>query len=68
MIKIDINEKKIEAQMEKALKKLPFEIKKIKIVLWLLKKINSVKKSKTNILKLVFFVYIIGSLYFLFIK
>jgi len=68
VITIDIQEKKIEAQMEKSLKKLPLEMKKIKLVLWLLKKINNVKKSKMNLLKFILFFYIIGSLYFIFIK
>lgn len=68
VIKIDNQERDIELQMDKSLKKLPFEMKKIKFVLWLLKKINNVKKSRFNILKFILVVYIIISLYLLFIK
>jgi len=54
--------------MNKALKKLPFEMKKIKLVLSILKKVNNVKKSKGNILKGILFIYIIASLYLLLLK
>lgn len=54
--------------MDRALKKLPFEMKKIKLVLSLLKKVNNVKKSKFNILKGMLIVYILVSLYLLFIN
>ncbi len=65
MIKIDIQNEELEKQMNKAIKKLPMEMKKIKLVLWILKKINSVKKSKLNILKGIIFIYIIVSLFLL---
>ena len=51
--------------MDRAIKKLPMEMKKIKLVLWVLKKINSVKKSKMNIFKGIIFIYIIVSLFLL---
>lgn len=38
-----ISEEEIEKQMEKALDKIPFEIKKIKFILLLIKKINKLK-------------------------
>ncbi len=65
MIKIDIQNEELEKQMNKAIKKLPMEMKKIKLVLWILKKVNSVKKSKLNILKGIIFIYIIVSLFLL---
>lgn len=65
MIKIDIQNEELEKQMKKAIKKLPMEMKKIKLVLWILKKINGVKKSKLNILKGIIFIYIIVSLFLL---
>ncbi len=65
MIKIDIQNEELEKQMNKALKKLPLEMKKIKLVLWILKKVNSAKKSKLNILKGIIFIYIIVSLFLL---
>ena len=33
-----MTEKEIEEQMEKAVKKVPFEVKKIKVILFLIKK------------------------------
>jgi len=65
VIKIDIQNKELEKQMNKALKKLPMEMKKIKLVLWILKKIKGVKNSKTNIIKGLIFIYIIVSLFIL---
>ncbi|GLI58197.1 hypothetical protein PM10SUCC1_37110 [Propionigenium maris DSM 9537] len=65
MIKIDIQNEELEKQMNEAIKKLPMEMKKIKLVLWVLKKINSVKKSKLNILKGIIFIYIVVSLFLL---
>lgn len=38
-----MSEVEIEKQMEKALDKIPFEIKKIKFILSLVKKINRLK-------------------------
>ena len=67
-IKIDIKEKELEKRMNKALKKLPLEMKKIKLMLSFLKKINNVKKSKTNIFTGIVFIYIVVSLYFLLLK
>lgn len=34
----------IEKQMDKALEKIPFEIKKIKFMLWIVKKIKGIFK------------------------
>lgn len=34
------NELEIDAQLYKALKKIPWEMKKVKFYLWILKKIN----------------------------
>lgn len=65
MIKINIQNEELEKQMDRAIKKLPMEMKKIKLVLWVLKKINSVKKSKMNIFKGIIFIYIIVSLFLL---
>ena len=67
-IKIDIKEKELEKRMNKALKKLPLEMKKIKLMLSFFKKINNVKKSKTNIFTGIVFIYIVVSLYFLLLK
>ena len=36
--KFGVTEKEIEEQMEKAVKKVPFEVKKIKVILFLIKK------------------------------
>jgi len=65
VIKINIQNEELEKQMDRAIKKLPMEMKKIKLVLWVLKKINSVKKSKMNIFKGIIFIYIIVSLFLL---
>ena len=42
-MKKSMSEVEIEKQMEKALDKIPFEIKKIKFILSLVKKINRLK-------------------------
>lgn len=43
LLKKVLNEKEIELQMEKALDKIPFEIKKIKFALGVIKRIKKVK-------------------------
>ena len=42
-LEIALKEKEIELQMEKALDKIPFEIKKIKFALGVIKRIKKVK-------------------------
>lgn len=42
-LKKSLTEEDIELQMTKALKKIPFEIKKIKFVLYLVKMIKKIK-------------------------
>ena len=56
-----------EKQILKSLNKVPFEMKKIKFILFLAKHINKLKKSKSTIFKIFFFLYsvIITFLYFL---
>lgn len=39
-----MTESEIEKQMDKALEKIPYEIKKIKIILWIVKKIKGILK------------------------
>lgn len=39
-----MSEIEIEKQMDKALEKIPFEIKKIKFMLWIVKKIKGIFK------------------------
>ncbi|WP_410207508.1 hypothetical protein [Fusobacterium sp.] len=43
ILKRKLSEKEIEAQMEKALKKIPFEIKKIKFLLSIVKSFKKIK-------------------------
>lgn len=38
-----LTEKEIEEQMEKSIKKIPFEMKKIKFILYILKKFKKIK-------------------------
>ncbi|OQY42654.1 MAG: hypothetical protein B6227_01460 [Fusobacteriia bacterium 4572_74] len=56
-----------EEQIFKSLNKVPFEMKKIKFILFLAKYINKLKRSKSTILKILFLLYsiIITFLYFL---
>ncbi|MGL4672597.1 hypothetical protein [Cetobacterium sp.] len=42
---MSMNEKDIDLQMKKALEKVPFEIKKIKFILSLVKTIKKIKSS-----------------------
>ena len=60
------NEKQYEEQILKSLNKVPFEMKKIKFILFLLKYVNKLKKEKATIIKLLFLTYtvIISILYF----
>lgn len=55
-----------EEQIIKSLNKVPFEMKKIKFILFLNKYINKLKRSKSTILKISFLFYsvIISFLYF----
>jgi len=55
-----------EEQIIRSLNKVPFEMKKIKFILFLGKHINKLKKSKSTILKISFLLYsiIISFLYF----
>ncbi|WP_297596311.1 hypothetical protein [uncultured Cetobacterium sp.] len=41
---MSMTEKDIDLQMKKALEKVPFEIKKIKFVLWIIKIVKRAKK------------------------
>ena len=43
-MKKKLTEQEIEAQMERALDKIPFEIKKIKIILEIIKRVKRIKK------------------------
>lgn len=56
-----------EEQIIKSLNKVPFEMKKIKFILFLAKYINKLKGKKSTIFKISFLVYtiIISFLYFL---
>lgn len=55
-----------EEQIVKSLNKVPFEMKKIKFILFLAKHINKLKGNKSTILKISFLLYsiIISFLYF----
>lgn len=56
-----------EEQIIKSLNKVPFEMKKIKFILFLVKSINKLKGKKSTILKIFFLIYtiIVSFLYFL---
>ncbi len=56
-----------EEQIIKSLNKVPFEMKKIKFLLFLSKHINKLRRSKSTILKIFFLLYsvIVSFLYFL---
>lgn len=43
-LKKKLSEQEIELQMERALKKIPFEVKKIKFVLEIVKRVKRLKK------------------------
>lgn len=55
-----------EEQIIRSLSKVPFEMKKIKFILFLSKHINKLKRSKSTILKISFLLYsvIVSFLYF----
>jgi cell division protein FtsW (lipid II flippase) len=59
-------EKQYEEQIIKSLNKVPFEMKKIKFILFLAKYFNRLKREKATLLKIAFFAYtiIISILYF----
>ena len=60
------NQEQYEKQIIKSLNKIPFEMKKIKFILFLAKYINKLKKEKTTLLKILLLIYtlIITILYF----
>ncbi|UUV17529.1 hypothetical protein NRK67_01480 [Fusobacteria bacterium ZRK30] len=55
-----------EEQIIKSLNKVPFEMKKIKFILFLAKHINKLKRSKSTILKILILLYsiVVSLLYF----
>jgi len=55
-----------EKQIIKSLNKVPFEMKKIKFILFLAKHINKLKSSKSTILKILILLYsiVVSLLYF----
>ncbi len=55
-----------EKQIIKSLNKVPFEMKKIKFILFLAKHINKLKRSKSTILKILILLYsvVVSLLYF----
>ena len=57
-----------EKQIIKSLNKVPFEMKKIKFILFLTKYINKLKKSKSTILKICFLLYSITITFLYFLK
>ena len=61
-------EKQYEEQIINSLKKVPFEMKKIKFIIFLAKYFNRLKREKTAILKVSFFVYTIIITYLYFTK
>lgn len=40
----DLTDDEIDKQLDEKLNKIPFEMKKVKLILWLLKKIKGIKK------------------------
>ena len=60
------NQNQYEKQIIKSLDKIPFEMKKIKFILFLAKYVNKLKKEKTILLKILLLTYtiIITLLYF----
>jgi len=56
-----------EKQIIKSLDKVPFEMKKIKFILFLAKHINKLKRSRSTILKIFILLYsiVVSFLYFL---
>jgi len=59
-----------EEQVIKSLDKVPFEMKKIKFIIFLAKYINKLKKSRSTMFKIFFILYsiVISFLYFFNIK
>ncbi|WP_319372150.1 hypothetical protein [uncultured Ilyobacter sp.] len=67
-MKKKLKENEIEILIDKSIDRIPFEIKKIKILLFLLKLINKQKIKKEYVLRLFLFIYIIFTLYYFLIN
>jgi len=53
------SQKQYEDQILNSLNKVPFEMKKIKFIIFLAKYFNRLKKEKTTLIKIIFLIYTI---------
>ncbi|ADO84560.1 hypothetical protein Ilyop_2806 (plasmid) [Ilyobacter polytropus DSM 2926] len=67
-MKKSLNKSEIDLLIDKSIDKIPFEMRKIKFILFVVKIVNKHKIKKDHFIKIVLFFYIIYTLYYFFIK
>lgn len=67
-MKKSLNKSEIDLLIDKSIDKIPFEMSKIKFILFVVKMVNKHKIKKDYFIKIVLLFYIIFTLYYFFIK